>query len=133
MRRFAARVVLVQARTDQQWEPQVKKFNLGIVVAAVAMGAFTLPAFADTTADAVYGELTAVDPAFTAEGLFSAHVDYSDEGGLTYYEVRALVHHLDDVQREALDHACNHVLSGPRRYMEATFDFCKALSDALST
>ena len=110
----------------------MKKLITGIVLAAAAMGLTTFPAAADPAAETVWAELTGVDPALTARAAFFSHVDFSDEGGLTFYEVRALAHHLDDVQRDAIEHACDHVLAGPRRFTEQTHDFCKALDDVLS-
>lgn len=100
------------------------------LAAAAATGLMTVPARADSVADAVYAELVSVDPAFTARADFSSHINYSDDGGLTFYEVRALWHHLGDDQREALAHICDHIQATPRLFLDATHEFCEAFDDA---
>ena len=110
----------------------MKKLNIGIFLAAVTVGFYAVPAAADATAEAVWAELQVLDATLTEREMFNMHIDYSDEDGLTYYEVRALLHHLDETQVGAIEHACNHVLMVRTGHMEETYDFCHHLEDALA-
>lgn len=105
---------------------------LGIAITAVGLGLYAGPAAADATADAVWAELAGMDAALTARADFAAHIDFTDADGFTYYEVRALVHHLDDAQIGAMSHACHHILAARSQHSEAAAEFCGHLEDALS-
>jgi hypothetical protein len=108
------------------------KLNLAVILTAAGVGLHAIPAAADAAAEAVWAELTSIDAELTAREDFLVHIDFSDEGGLSYYEVRALLHHFDITQYAAISHACFHVEATPSRFMEQTYDFCRLLENALT-